>query len=210
MSADSTIEVLIADNRTFVRIGVQNVLCGTPDIVVTGTAARKAEALTHIGQARPDVVVVGDLDDPGTLIDAVGKAGMQALVLVSGQVRVPGPTAGMLLADASPSELTAAIRMLAAGYSLSPADRPDRGDDPRKMSARELDVLRLLARGYTNVEISRKLTLQESTVKSHVQSLFNKLCVRNRVSAVIYAYEKGLVRTGENLGLVPPRSGIAV
>jgi DNA-binding NarL/FixJ family response regulator len=203
VTIDSSIRVLVADNRTFVRIGVQNVLGETPDIVVVGTAAVGADALVSIERQRPEVVIVGDLDNPGTVIDAVDKAEMQILALVEGL----GSAAGPLSPDASPSELTAAIRMLAAGYSLSRGDRRGWTDDPLKMTGRELDVLRLLARGYTNREISRKLALQESTVKSHTQSLFNRLCVRNRVSAVIYAYERGFVHAGENLGLVPPRSG---
>lgn len=206
MATDSSIKVLIADSRTFVRIGVQNVLIDSPDIAVVGAVATGAEVLTHIKQLRPDVVVIGEVDGLATVIDAIDKIGVQVLALADGPKPTLRRTAGLLLPDASPSELTAAIRILTAGYSLSLAGQQSSASD-QKITARELDVLCLLARGYTNVEISRKLVLQESTVKSHVQSLFSKLCVRNRVSAVIYAYEKGFVRAGKNLSLVPPRSG---
>ena len=187
-------------------IGVQNVLRDAPDIMVVDTAASGTEAIASVKQERPDVVIVGNLDYPGAVIDAAAKADIQILALVTGL----GPTAGLLPPDASPSELTAAIRMLASGYSLSRGDQNGSSDDRMPMTGRELDVLRLLARGYTNLEISRRLILKESTVKSHVQSLFNKLCVRNRVSAVIYAFERGLVRAGENMNIVPPRQGAAI
>ncbi len=206
MTVQSGISVLVAENRSLMRIGVQNVLRDAPDIMVVGTAASGTDALESLKQERPEVVIMGDLDYPGTVIDAAAQADIQILALVRGL----GPTAGLLPPDASPSELTAAIRMLASGYSLSRGDRYGSSDDQMPMTGRELDVLRLLARGYTNLEISRRLILQESTVKSHVQSLFNKLCVRNRVSAVIYAYERGLVRAGENMNLVPPRQGVAI
>jgi len=206
VSVQSGIRVLIAENRSLMCIGVHGVLCEAPDIEVTGTVASGIDALASLERECPDVVIVGDLDYPGTVVDAAVEAGIHVLALVKGL----GPTTGLLSPDASPGELTTAIRMLAAGYSLARSDRSGRSDGRIPMTERELDVLRLLARGYTNLEISRKLILQESTVKSHVQSLFNKLCVRNRVSAVIYAYERGLVRAGENIGLVPPRSRVTI
>lgn len=206
MIVQSGIRVLVAENRSLVRIGILNVLCEAADIVVVGTAASAADALAGLRQDRPEVLIVGDLDCPGAVIDAAAKSDMQTLALVGGL----GTTAGLLPPDASPGELTAAVHMLAAGYSLFRGDQPGWPDDRLPMTGRELDVLRLLARGYTNLEISRKLILQESTVKSHVQSLFTKLCVRNRVSAVIYAYERGFIRAGENMSLVPPRSRVMI
>lgn len=206
MTVQPGISVLVAENRSLMCIGVQNVLRDAPDIMVVDTAASGTEAIASVKQERPDVVIVGNLDYPGAVIDAAAKADIQILALVTGL----GPTAGLLPPDASPSELTAAIRMLASGYSLSRGDQNGSSDDRMPMTGRELDVLRLLARGYTNLEISRRLILKESTVKSHVQSLFNNLCVRNRVSAVIYAFERGLVRAGENMNIVPPRQGAAI
>lgn len=206
VGVQSSIRVLVAENRSLVRIGVQDVLRQASDIEMVGTAASAADALAGLRHERPEVLIVGELDYPGAVIDAATEADMQILALVSGL----GTTAGLLPPDASPGQLTAAIHMLAAGYSLSRGDRQGGPDDRLPMTGRELDVLRLLARGYTNQEISRKLILQESTVKSHVQNLFTKLCVRNRVSAVIYAYERGFIRAGENMSLVPLRSGVAL
>jgi DNA-binding NarL/FixJ family response regulator len=139
------------------RIGVQNVLRDAPDIMVVGTAVSGKDTLASLKQKRLDVLIVGDLDYPGTVIDAATEADIHILALVTGL----GPTAGLLPPDASPSELTAAIRMLASGYSLSRGDRHGSSDDRMPMTGRELDVLRLLARGYTNLEISRRLVLQE-------------------------------------------------
>ena len=103
MAADSNIQVLIADNRTFVRIGVQNVLCDTSDIVVVGMAATRAEALAHIKQLRPEVVVVGDLDDPGMVIDAMEKAELQVLALVNGPERLWGRRQGCCCPTPAPA-----------------------------------------------------------------------------------------------------------
>lgn len=124
---------------------------------------------------------------------------------------------GVLDSQASPERIIAAVRMIAAGYRLviptvggsTPAPavpaEPPRPETPNidlvtsGITRRERDVLQLIIRGYSNAEISEALFLSESTVKSHVQRMLDKLALRNRVHAVIYAYEKGIVRAGGNL-----------
>ncbi|MEW2521277.1 helix-turn-helix transcriptional regulator [Actinacidiphila alni] len=126
---------------------------------------------------------------------------------------------GVLDSQASPERIIAAVRMIAAGYRLviptagaaapaattpavpAQAPRPEIPDVDLVASGitrRERDVLQLIIRGYSNAEISEALFLSESTVKSHVQRMLDKLALRNRVHAVIYAYEKGIVRAGGN------------
>jgi DNA-binding NarL/FixJ family response regulator len=124
---------------------------------------------------------------------------------------------GVLDSQASPERIIAAVRMIAAGYRLviptagTAAPAPAVPVDPPRpetsgidlvtsgITRRERDVLQLIIRGYSNAEISEALFLSESTVKSHVQRMLDKLALRNRVHAVIYAYEKGIVRVGSNV-----------
>lgn len=126
---------------------------------------------------------------------------------------------GVLDNRASPQRIVAAVRMISAGYRLVVPDCEGETGEPRAeepvdaepagfaepdleavgITRRERDVLELIIRGYSNAEISEALFLSESTVKSHVQRMLDKLALRNRVHAVIYAYEKGIVRAGGNV-----------
>lgn len=217
------IRTLLAENRSLLRIGLQKVLDEAPDISVIGEATSCDVAVDHVRTLEPDVIVVGSLDDCPEPAISSQKIAMSCsvqtpsfLILTEARNALPagltqsGAT-GVLLTDATPGQLTSAIRILSAGYSffneklnndiaaISRLTAPSqRAEDLQKMTARELDMLYLLARGSTNAEISQELGLGESTVKSHVQSLFNKLHLRNRVAAAIYAYESGLIRIGEN------------
>lgn len=220
------ITVVLAENRMIMRIGLRDVLDSAADMAVVGEVADSVEAVGEIKRSQPDVVVVGHLHDcadsvRATRTIAAGHAGGSTRFLAiadAGELTSPRDvgigTANVLPSSARPDELTSAIRMLSAGYSLFGPARteatPRRGRAAtQNMTGRELDVLRLLAKGCTNTEISQRLRLSESTIKSHVQSLLNKLSLKNRVSVVIYAYEEGLIKVGENIGDMPSRYRLA-
>ncbi|RJQ81527.1 DNA-binding response regulator [Pseudonocardiaceae bacterium YIM PH 21723] len=182
------------------------------DIDVIGEAEDIPTAVAQIERDEPDVVVVNSLAsqlNPHQMIDGLNWAG-RILVIVDADTGFSAATGtvGALLKSATPKELVLALRMVAAGYSLFPSSRcnpPKQQSKPTELiraslgpeldslTAREYEVLRLLAQGSTNAEISATLVLSESTVKSHVQNLLGKLGMRNRVSAAIYAYEAGIV-----------------
>jgi DNA-binding NarL/FixJ family response regulator len=216
------IRTLLVESRALVRVGLLNVLSKVPDIAIAGEVTNYSAAADHIRELTPDIVVVGSLGDCLERAVAIQKiafacpARTPAFLILTEVGHVPpaditqGRPTGVLFTDTTPDQLASAIRMLFAGYSFfnkstsgtlswSDCDAPSSQHitELDQVTAREFDMLYLLARGYTNAEISRALTLGESTVKSHVQSLFNKLGLRNRVAATIYAYENGLVRVGE-------------
>lgn len=159
----------------------------------------------------PDVLVLTDAHDPADVVSRIREVSPQwpVRVLVIGGERAPDfldirwTTGGWLPQQASERQFVAAVRLIAAGFCVLP--RPSEateevamdgvvGTNGHVLTGRERDVLLLVAKGYTNAEISAVLRLGESTVKSHVQNLLNKLGARNRVNAAIYAYEVGLVR----------------
>ncbi|MFD0888343.1 response regulator transcription factor [Streptosporangium algeriense] len=213
--------VLLAESRTLLRIGLREILDETGDMAVTGETTDSADTIRSIRDLCPEVVVMGPLSDCADSVEATRKIVAELageaprfLALVDAwdarSLDMAEPeVGGLLFTNASAEELRAAIRMLSAGYSfLAPeacqrtvrtaAVGPPRTPPVTDMTSRELDVLRLLARGYTNAEISRDLSLSESTVKSHVQNVLHKKHLRNRAGAVIYAYETGLMKVGEN------------
>ncbi|MFF4415089.1 response regulator transcription factor [Streptosporangium sp. NPDC001559] len=213
--------VLLAESRTLLRIGLREILDETGDMAVTGETTDSTDTIRSIRDLCPEVVVMGPLSDCADSVEATRKIVAELpgetprfLALVDAwdarSLDMAEPeVGGLLFTNASAEELRAAIRMLSAGYSfLAPEAcqrtvRTTATGSPRTppvtdMTSRELDVLRLLARGYTNAEISRDLSLSESTVKSHVQNVLHKKHLRNRAGAVIYAYETGLMKVGEN------------
>lgn len=221
--------VLLVDSRTVSRVGLSVLLGRESDLEVVGEVEDVRQAMPCVARLSPHVVIVDALDeDPdvphavhqliGSSIDGCPKilALVQSLDQCAQHWQVAGAR-GVLDSQASPERIIAAVRMVAAGYRLvipsaggagpAPASAPE----PTPQSAsdhdlvtsgitrRERDVLQLIIRGYSNAEISEALFLSESTVKSHVQRMLDKLALRNRVHAVIYAYEKGIVRAGGNL-----------
>ena len=213
------ITVVIADDQGMVRSGLRSLLEGEADVTVVGEAANGAEAVGAVTQKRPDVALM-DIRMP----ELDGLAATRQLVAEGSSTRVLVLTtfdldeyvfealragaSGFLLKDAPADELVRAVRVVAQGDALlAPAvtrrvveafaaipDPP--ATQVADLSARELDVLRLLARGQSNGEIATELFVSEATVKTHVSNLLAKLRVRDRVQAVIYAYESGLVRPG--------------
>lgn len=215
----ASITVVIADDQRMVRRGLQVILEAEPDIGVVGEAGDGAEAVDLIREHSPTVAL---LDIRMPVMDGLHAARQviatcpdtRVLILttfdaddyVYEALRVGA--SGFLLKDAPAEQLVTAVRCLAAGDALidpvitrrlisrfAVAARPPEGlpDDLRQLTARELDVFRLVARGLSNIEIARELVVEENTVKTHVSRILMKLGLRDRVQAVVRAYESGFV-----------------
>lgn len=197
------IQVLIVDDHPVVRAGIAGMLAPESDIEVCGEAASGAEAIAVIDRLAPDVVLM-DLRMPG----GSGAAAIAEITDVPVIVlttygddddiltALDNGAAGCLLKDAPRAELCEAIRSAVAhGRAAVPASvvaRLDRRDTPGDLSPREIEVLRLVSRGYTNTEIGGELYIAESTVKTHLLRAFAKLGVSDRTAAVIAAMNRGL------------------
>ncbi|MDQ6691359.1 MAG: response regulator transcription factor [Candidatus Dormibacteraeota bacterium] len=217
-----TLRVLIADDQALVRAGFRLILESQPDFEVVGEAGDGKEAVAAAERVRPDLVLM-DIRMPA--VNGL-EAARQILAAAGGSTRVIMLTtfdldeyvyaalragaSGFLLKDVTPEELIAAVRTVAGGDALlGPSitrrliERYVTGDGSSangelgQLTPRELEVLRLMARGLANHEIAEKLSLSESTVKTHVAHILDKLQLDNRVQAVVVAYESGLVRPGE-------------
>jgi len=212
------IRVVLADDQDLIRGGLRAILDAVDDIVVVAEAASGATAASAAVAYAADVVLM-DVQMPGTDgiagTEAVLRARPQCKVLVLTMFDLDEYVFGALRAGASgfllkttpPGELAAAIRACSSGDLLfSPTvtrrlvetyvRRPPSGSVPAQLAAltdRELDVLRAMARGLSNAEIARSLYLGETTVKTHVTRILAKLGLRDRVQAVVLAYECGLV-----------------
>jgi len=215
------IRIVIADDQELVRGGLKIMLEQNDDMSVCGQAADGVAAVEEVRLRHPDVVLMDVRMPRLTGLDA-----MRAIVRDDPAVRVLMLTtydldeyvvaalregaSGYLLKDAAPDELLRAVRAVAAGETVlaKPVMRrfidgyvragPARGIPPalETLSARERDVLRALARGGTNAEIAAQLSVSPATVKTHVASILAKLGLRDRVQAVILAYESGFVAHG--------------
>ena len=212
------IRVLLADDQALVRGGFRLILEAESDIEVVAEAADGEQAVTAALETKPDLVLM-DIRMP--VLDGIEAT--RRLVPQLGDTRVVMLTtfdlddyvvdafragaSGFLLKTSPPPQLVAAIRTVHAGDGLlAPAStrrlieqftQPAApGPKLQALTARESDVLRLLARGLSNAEIAAQLVVESSTIKSHVASLLAKLNLRDRVQAVVFAYENGLVRPG--------------
>ncbi len=213
------IRVVLADDQDLVRAGFRMILEGEDDISVVGEAADGNAAVTLAGRLAPQVMLM-DIRMPG--LDGI-EATRRIMAVASGSIRVimlttfdpdeyiydalSAGASGFLLKDALPEDLIAAVRTVATGEAaLAPSitkrliqqltesprrPAPNQGLDD--LTEREEEVLRLLARGLTNAEIANQLYVGESTIKTHVSNLLSKLHLRDRVQAVILAYETGFV-----------------
>jgi DNA-binding NarL/FixJ family response regulator len=214
-----TIRVLVCDDQALVRSGFRMILEARPDLEVVGEAEDGLQAIELAEQTGPDVVLM-DVRMPN--LDGVEatrrivRSGSPARVIVLTTYDVDehvydavrAGASGFLLKDVQPTQLVAAIRVVAAGDALlAPSvtrrllDRfarslPDRAppDSLSSLTEREIEVLRLLATGLSNAELAERLFVSEATVKTHVSSVLRKLGVRDRVQAVVLAYDAGLVR----------------
>lgn len=217
------IRVLIADDEALVRGGFRMILGDQEDIEVVGEAADGGEAVALCRALRPDVVLMDIRMDPVDGLEATRRLdpknseAPRVLVLTTFDLdeyvyeAMRAGASGFLLKTTDPEELATAVRTVARGDSLlSPAItrhvietyvnravRPNpRAAELERLTDREREVLECIARGLTNAEIARELFLGQSTVKTHVNRLFAKLGLRDRVQAVIFAYEAGIVQPG--------------
>ena len=218
-----SIRVLICDDQALVRAGFRAILGSRPEIEIVGEAENGAEAVALAERRRPDVILM-DIRMP--LLDGVEATrrlvaeGSPARILVLTtfdldeyvHAAIRAGASGFLLKDVTPAKLVEAIRIVAAGDALLAPSVTRRllerfaatlpagdqsSDVVRQLTARETEVLRLLAAGLSNAEIASELVVSEATVKTHISSLLRKLGLRDRVQAVILAYETGLVTLGK-------------
>jgi DNA-binding NarL/FixJ family response regulator len=217
-----SIRVLICDDQPLVRAGFRTILGSKRDMEVVGEAENGAEALALAERRRPDVILM-DIRMP--VLDGVEAtrrlvaAGTAARILVLTtfdldeyvHAAIRAGASGFLLKDVTPAKLLEAIRIVADGDALLapsvtrrllerfattlPAGEAS-GDALAELTSRETEVLRLLAGGMSNAEIASELVVSEATVKTHISSVLRKLGLRDRVQAVIVAYESGLVKLG--------------
>ena len=219
-----TIRVLIADDQQLVRAGFELILSAQPDIEVVGEAETGVQAVERSLATTPDVVLM-DIRMPG--FDGI-EATRRIVARAAGTIRVlilttydideyvydalRAGASGFLLKDVPPEQLAAGIRMIVGGDSLlAPSvtrrlieefsaahTLPPSPPGMDQLSPREMEVLLLLTRGWSNQEIADHLIVGETTVKTHVTRILSKLGLRDRVQAVVLAYEAGIVTPGHN------------
>jgi DNA-binding NarL/FixJ family response regulator len=217
-----SIRVLVVDDQALVRAGFVKLLEPEHDLQVVGEAGDGSEAVEAAARTRPDVILM-DIRMPrldgieATRRIRAGSRAARVLVLTTYDLdeyvfdALKAGASGFLLKDAPADQLVAAIRVIAAGDALlapqvtkrlieefasRPTPPPGGPAELAELTAREREILTLIARGLTNGEIAGELVLGESTVKTHVGNILSKLSLRDRVQAVVLAYETGLVRPG--------------
>jgi DNA-binding NarL/FixJ family response regulator len=220
-----TIRALLADDQALVRAGFRMILEAQPDIEVVGEAGDGEEAVALARRERPDLVLMDirmpRLDGIAATRAICADHGLtRVLVLTTFDLdeyvyaALEAGASGFLLKDVGRDDLVAAVRLIAAGEALlaptvtrrlladfvrrrppaTPASPPGAG----ALTPREAETLDLLARGLSNAEIAARLVVSEHTVKTHVGNVLMKLGLRDRIHAVIYAYERGVVRPGDS------------
>lgn len=219
----SMVRVVLADDQAMIRAGFKLLIDNQPDLEVVGEAETGAEAVALVQSINPDVVLMDvqmpDMDGIAATeqLTAAGNTDARILIVTTFQRdeyvfdALRAGASGFLLKTAPPEDLVDAVRVVAAGNSLldptvtgrvigrfSQAGpgvaRSERLDD---LTDREREVLEQVARGLSNSEIAEELFVGETTVKTHVSNLLSKLQLRDRVQAVVFAYEHGLVKPGE-------------
>jgi DNA-binding NarL/FixJ family response regulator len=211
-----TIRVLVADDQAMVRAGFRMLLAGEEDIEVVAEASNGLEAVDKTARFQPAVVLM-DIRMP----ELDGLAATRRILAAENSTRIlilttfdldeyvyealRAGASGFVLKDDSPEQLIAAIRTVAAGDALlSPTitkrviqrfariPRPAPPKELEELSERERDVFRLIARGLSNAEIAQELYISETTVKTHITHILQKLNLRDRVQAVVLAYQTGV------------------
>jgi DNA-binding NarL/FixJ family response regulator len=218
------IRLLLVDDQALVRVGLRKILDGEPDMAVLGEAEDGKQAISQNARLRPDVVlmdvrmpVLDGIEATRRITQAGGSARVMVLTTFGLDSYVydalRAGASGFMLKDAPPEEIVAAVRIIASGDALlAPAvtraviEEFARGPQPptppepppavADLTPREQEVLTLMVRGHSNPEICEQLVISEATAKTHVAHILQKLGLRDRVQAVIYAYESGLVAPG--------------
>ena len=218
-----SIKILLADDQAMVRAGFRMILEMQDDMEVVGEAADGAETVSEVMALKPDIVLM-DIQMPGMdgleatrgIVEMNDEVPTKVLILTTFErddyifEALRTGACGFLLKNATPEDLVAGIRVVAEGNALlAPsvtrrviekfANRPkpqDFTEDINKLTSREVDILKSVARGKTNAEIAEELFIGEATVRTHVSNLLSKLNLRDRVQIAAFAYESGLVQPG--------------
>jgi DNA-binding NarL/FixJ family response regulator len=216
-----SIRVLVADDQSMVRAGFRMLLSGEPDIEVVAEASNGADAISQTARFHPTVVLM-DIRMP--VLDGLEATrrilatadAPRILILTTFDLdeyiyeALSAGASGFVLKDDPPEQLIAAVRTVAAGEALlSPAvtkrvinqftrsPRPVAPSRFDELTAREQEIFRLIAGGLSNAEIGRELYISDTTVKTHITHILQKLSLRDRVQVVVLAYESGLVQAGD-------------
>jgi DNA-binding NarL/FixJ family response regulator len=217
--------VVVADDQPLVRVGLTKILEARPDFEVVAEAADGAQAIEACSRLRPDVVLMDirmpNMDGLEATRRIVAQNGVATRVLILTTFSrneyvyeaLRAGASGFLLKDTPPEELLTAVDIIARGEALlAPAitravieefarnPPPPQTPPPKleQLTARETEVLHLLARGHANAEIANELYISETTVRTHVFHVLQKLDLRDRIHAVIYAYETGIIQPRSN------------
>ena len=218
-----TIRVLLADDQALVRAGFRMILSAEPDIEVVGEADDGEATIAAVHRLQPDIVlmdiqmpVLDGLAATRRLVAEDGSTQTKVLILTTFErddyifEALQAGASGFLLKNAPPEELVHAVRVVGEGNALlAPSvtrrviaafaqhrSTVEQQSELQQLTEREVEVLRLLARGLTNAELAERLIVSEATVKTHVSHVLTKLDLRDRVQAVVFAYESGLVQPG--------------
>jgi DNA-binding NarL/FixJ family response regulator len=218
------IRIVVADDQALVRAGFRMILETQPDLAVVAEASNGEEAVAASAGANPDIVlmdirmpVMDGLEATRRILVVVPTPPVRVVMLTTFDLddyvysALRSGASGFLLKDVSPEQLIAGVRSVAAGDALlSPAitrrlierwarpasSLPGGADKLGALTQRELEILQLLAKAMSNSEIAASLVLSEATVKTHVARVLSKLELRDRVQAVVFAYEAGLIEQG--------------
>ena len=224
MTATEPIRVVVADDQALVRVGFCGIIAATPGFAVVGEAGNGVEAVEAARKTRPDVILMDVRMPVMNGIEATRQitqsTEVRALILTTFDLDeyvfagLKAGASGFLLKDAPPAELLAAIRTVAGGEAVlaptatrrlidqfvpllpGPGQQPDRDALLSRLTDRERAVFARLAAGLSNREIAAELHLSQGTVKIHVGRILAKLDLRDRVQAVVLAYESGLIKPG--------------
>jgi len=222
----AAIKVVVADDQELVRAGFAMILDAQPDIEVVAEAANGLEAVDAVARTEADIALLDvrmpELDGLEAARRICGKGGTKVIMLTTFDIddyvytALQAGASGFLLKDVRRDDLVHAVRVVHGGEALlAPsvtkrlieqfARRPERAAAAAfppdaatsQLTARELETLKLLARGLSNAEIAAEFVVSEHTVKTHVGNVLAKLHLRDRIHAVVYAYESGLVQAGQ-------------